>query len=109
LETREAGISKRPNGKTSKHVQTSSDSFELLTPRDRDPSFEPEILKKRQTVLNESLDNKVLALYALGMSYEAMSEHLSEIYGLDVSSARISLISDKLLPLISEWRHRPLD
>lgn len=109
LENREAGISNRRNGKSSKQVQTSSDSFELLTPRDREGSFEPEIVKKRQTILNESLDNKVLALYALGMSYEAISEHLAEMYGLEVSSAKISLITDKLLPLITEWRNRPLE
>lgn len=108
-ENREAGISNRRNGKSSKQVQTSSDSFELLTPRDREGSFEPEIVKKRQTVLNESLDNKILALYALGMSYEAISEHLGEMYGLDVSCAKISLVTDKLLPLITEWRNRPLE
>jgi len=109
LENREADISNRRNGKSSKQVQTNSDSFELLTPRDREGSFEPEIVKKRQTVLNESLDNKVLGLYALGMSYEAISEHLAEMYGLEVSSAKISLITDKLLPLITEWRNRPLE
>lgn len=108
-ENREAGITNRRNGKSSKQVQTSTDSFELLTPRDREGSFEPEIVKKRQTVLNESLDNKVLALYALGMSYEAISEHLAEMYGLEVSCAKISLITDKLLPLITEWRNRPLE
>ena len=108
-ESREAGISNRRNGKSSKQVQTSSESFELLTPRDREGSFEPEIVKKRQTVLNESLDNKVLALYALGMSYEAISEHLAEMYDLEVSCAKISLITDKLLPLITEWRNRPLE
>lgn len=109
LENRETGVSNRRNGKSSKQVQTSSDSFELLTPRDREGSFEPEIVKKRQTVLNESLDNKVLALYALGMSYEAISEHLAEMYDLEVSCAKISLITDKLLPLITEWRNRPLE
>ena len=83
--------------------------FELDTPRDREGSFEPEIVKKRQTVLNESLDNKVLGLYAIGMSYEAISEHLAEMYGLEVSSAKISLITDKLLPAITEWRNRPLE
>lgn len=101
LENREAGISNRRNGRSSKQVQTSSDSFELFTTRDREGSFEPEIVKKRQTILNESLDNKVLALYALGMSYEAISEHLAEMYGLEVSSAKISLIT--------EWRNRPLE
>jgi transposase-like protein len=83
--------------------------FDLETPRDRDGSFEPEIVKKRQTVLNESLDNKVLVVYALGMSYEAISEHLAELYGLEVSSAKISLITDKLLPMITEWRNRSLE
>lgn len=108
-ESHESGLSNRRNGKSSKTLKTGSESFELLTPRDRDGSFEPEIVKKRQTVLNESLDNKILALYAIGMSYEAISEHLAEMYGLEVSSAKISLITDKLLPLITEWRNRPLE
>ncbi len=109
VDCRSEGESNRRNGKTSKIVKTATGSFDLSTPRDRDGSFEPEIVKKRQTVLNESLDNKVLALYALGMSYDAISEHLAEMYGLDVSSSKISLITDKLLPLITEWRNRPLE
>ncbi|MCW8397261.1 IS256 family transposase [Legionella sp. PATHC038] len=105
----ETGISNRRNGKTTKTIKSTTGVFDLETPRDRDGSFEPELVKKRQTVLNESLDNKVLALYAIGMSYEAISEHLSEMYGLEVSSAKISLITDKLLPLITEWRNRSLE
>lgn len=105
----ETGISNRRNGKTTKTIKSTTGVFDLETPRDRDSSFEPEIVKKRQTILNESLDNKVLALYAIGMSYEAISEHLSEMYGLEVSSAKISLITDKLLPLITEWRNRSLE
>lgn len=101
--------SNRRNGHLKKTLKTGSSSFELETPRDREGSFEPEIVKKRQTVLNESLDNKVLALYGLGMSYEAISAHLSEMYDLEVSTAKISLITDKLLPVITEWRNRPLD
>ncbi len=50
-----------------------------------------------------------MARYTLGMSYEAISEHLAEVYGLEESSAKISLITDKLLPLITEWRNRPLE
>lgn len=99
----------RRNGKTSKLLKTGTGSFELTTPRDHDGSFEPEIVKKRQTVLNESLDNKKLALYAIGMSYTAIAEHLSEMYGLEVSTAKISQITDKLLPVITEWRNRPLE
>ena len=105
----ETGISNRRNGKTTKTIKSTTGVFDLDTPRDRDGSFEPEIVKKRQTVLNESLDNKILALYAIGMSYESISEHLSEMYGLEVSSAKISQITDKLLPLITEWRNRSLE
>ena len=108
-EERGDGVSNRRNGKSSKRIQSSTGSFDLTTPRDRTGSFEPEIIKKRQTVLNESLDNKILSLYGIGMSYEAISEHLAEMYGLEVSSAKISLITDKLLPVITEWRNRPLE
>jgi putative transposase len=69
----------RRNGKLKKTMKTGTGSFELETPRDRDGSFEPEIVKKRQTVLNESLDNKVLSLYAAGMSYAAITEHLADM------------------------------
>jgi putative transposase len=103
------GQSNRRNGKSKKIVRTGTGSFELETPRDREGSFEPEIVKKRQTVLNESLDNKVLSLYALGMSYDAITSHLEEMYGLEVSTAKISQITDKLMPVITEWRNRTLD
>lgn len=106
---KDQGQANRRNGKLKKTMKTGTGPFELETPRDRESSFEPEIVKKRQTVLNESLDNKVLSLYAIGMSYEAIAEHLAEMYGLDVSSAKISLITDKLLPTITEWRNRPLE
>lgn len=106
---KEASHYNRRNGKTTKTLKTGTGAFELETPRDREGSFEPEIVKKRQTILNESLDNKVLSLYALGMSYEAIVDHLEELYGLDVSPAKISQITDKLLPVITEWRNRPLE
>lgn len=99
----------RRNGKQKKTMKTDTGSFELETPRDRDGSFEPEVVKKRQTVLNESLDNKILSLYAAGMSYGAITEHLADTYGLEISAAKISLITDKLMPVITEWRNRPLE
>jgi putative transposase len=99
----------RRNGKLKKTMKTGTGSFELETPRDREGSFEPELVKKRQTVLNESLDNKVLSLYASGMSYDAITEHLADMYGLEISSTKISLITDKLIPVITEWRNRPLE
>lgn len=102
-------LQNRRNGKLTKTIKTDTGSFELATPRDRESSFEPEIVKKRQTVLNESLDNKILSLYALGMSYEAIGDHLTEMYGLEVSPAKISQITDRLIPVITEWRNRPLE
>jgi len=101
--------SNRRNGKNSKRVKSESGTFELETPRDRNGSFEPEIVKKRQTVLNATLDNKILSLYSTGMSYSDISDHLVDIYGVEVSEATISTITNKLLPLVSEWRNRPLD
>ncbi len=106
---REQGLPNRRNGKQTKIIKSGVGSFELETPRDRESSYEPEIIKKRQTVLNESLDNKILSLYALGMSYEAISEHLNDLYGLEVSTAKISQVTDKLLLVITEWRNRPLE
>ena len=66
-------------------------------------------MKKRQTVLNASLDDKILGLYGLGMSYQDIADHLEEMYGVDVSPALISKVTDKLLPIVTEWRNRPLE
>lgn len=99
----------RRNGTTSKLMKTGTGSFALSVPRDRNGSFEPQIVKKRQTVLTEELDNKILALYSLGNSYDGIVSHLSEIYGVDVSPATISNVTDKLVPLLNEWRARPLE
>ncbi len=99
----------RRNGKSSKTVQSPMGAFELETPRDREGSFEPQIVRKRQTVLNASLDNKILGLYGLGMSYQDIASHLKEMYDFDVSPGTISAVTDKLLPVITEWRSRPLE
>ena len=109
LECKTQEQANRRNGKLKETMKTGTGSFELETPRDRDGSFEPELVKKRQTVLNESLDNKVLSLYAAGMSYGTIAGHLADMYGLEISAAKISLITDKLLPIITEWRNRPLE
>ena len=99
----------RRNGKNVKTLKSPMGAFELETPRDREGSFEPQIVKKRQTVLNASLDNKILGLYSLGMSYQDISSHLKEMYDFDVSAGTISAVTDKLVPLITEWRSRPLE
>lgn len=99
----------RRNGTKAKTVKGPSGSFELEVPRDRNSSFEPQLVKKRQTILNEELDNKILALYGLGTSYDDISSHLQEIYGVDVSASTISSVTDRIIPQISEWRSRPLE
>ena len=101
--------SNRGNGISTKTVKTGSGTFDLEVPRDRNGSFEPQLVKKRQTILNEELDNKILALYSLGTSYDGIASHLADIYGVDVSSATISSVTDKLVPMLNEWRSRPLE
>jgi transposase-like protein len=97
------------NGITTKTMRTGTGAFELEVPRDRNSSFEPQLIKKRQTILNEELDNKILALYGLGTSYDGIANHLQEIYGVEVSSATISNVTDKLVPMLNEWRTRPVE
>lgn len=104
----EEGTNRR-NGYTSKQMRSPSGSFELQVPRDRNGTFEPQLVKKRQTVLTEELDEKILNLYALGTSYEGIHSHLEEIYGVEVSSATITNVTDRLLPTLTEWRNRPLE
>jgi transposase-like protein len=99
----------RRNGKLSKTVQHSAGSFELETPRDRDGSFEPDIVKKRQTVLNPALDEKILDLFSIGMSYGDIQKHLSQMYDVEISAAKLSAVTDKLIPVITQWRSRPLE
>ncbi len=99
----------RKNGKSRKQVTSGYGTFELETPRDRTASFSPQLVKKRQTVITDDIDTKILKLYATGTSYEDISGHIADLYGMDISHASISAITDKLLPEIAEWRNRPLE
>ena len=84
--------SNRKNGYTRKTMKTSSGSFELDTPRDRQGTFEPQLVKKHQTHLTDEIDRKILGLFAIGMSYQDISQHIKEMYAIDVSNASISAI-----------------
>ena len=99
----------RRNGYNSKTLKTRESAFTLDAPRDRNGSFEPEIIKKGQTVLTDELDSKIIALYGLGMGYRDISSHMEEIYGIEISKSSITAITDKILPKIKEWQNRPLD
>jgi transposase-like protein len=99
----------RRNGKTGKQVKTAFGSVEINTPRDRLGSFEPQLLPKRQTTLGEALDHKVISLYGRGMSYSDICKHLEELYGLTVSPATLSAITDSVIEEVKAWQNRPLE
>jgi putative transposase len=97
------------NGQSSKTIKSSLGSFDLETPRDRNSNFKPEIMQKRQTVMTEDLDTKILNLYANGMSYADIRDNLEEIYQVPISNGTISKITDRLIPELEEWKNRPLE
>ena len=97
------------NGHKSKTVKTSHGPIELKTPQDRNSKFEPQIIKKRQTILAESLEPRILGMYGLGMSYRDISKHVDEMYGMTLSPSVLTEITDRILPKVTEWRNRPLE
>jgi putative transposase len=99
----------RKNGKTSKTLQTSDGPLEIETGRDRNSTFEPVLVKKRETVLADTLESKIIGLYGLGMSFRDISSHLKEMYDADISHTTLSIITDRIIPVIKEWQARPLE
>jgi putative transposase len=96
------------NGATGKTVQTDLGPVQVQTPRDREGSFEPQLVRKRQTRL-AGLDEKILGLYAGGMTVRDISHHLSELYGTEIGRDTVSRITDAVLEDVAAWRSRPLD
>ncbi|MCB9344165.1 MAG: IS256 family transposase [Lewinellaceae bacterium] len=99
----------RKNGKVKKRVRTSQGEVNIRTPRDRNSSFEPKIVSKRSKDLGSGLDRQIIALYARGNSYSDIRDYLLEMYGAEASTATISRVTDKILPLVQEWKSRPLE
>jgi len=95
------------NGKGKKTIQTETAQFDIAVPRDRDGSFEPQLVQKRQRRL-EGFDEKVLALYARGLSTREIQDHLEELYGVEVSPTLISNVTDAVLDEVRTWQARPL-
>lgn len=106
---KEAEVGNRRNGKGKKTVKTSFGEIEVDSPRDRDSSFEPQIVKKRQLTLGDGIDHKVISLYAKGISYEGICEHLEDLYGITLSPAALSAITDRIMPEVYQWQNRPLE
>lgn len=99
----------RKNGKTSKRLKTADGTIDLDTPRDRTASFEPQIIRKRETILAESLESKIISMYGHGMSLRDISTHIKDMYDTEISATTLSSITDKVIPLVKEWQARPLE
>jgi len=98
----------RRNGASRKTVKGEDGAFEIAVPRDREGSFEPRLIGKGQTRI-DGLDDKIIAMYARGMSVRDIRGHLEELYGLEVSPDLISRVTDAVLDEVKEWRSRALD
>lgn len=96
------------NGYGKKTIKSDFGECEIAVPRDRNGDFSPQVIEKRQTRTNE-IEEKILAMYAKGMSQRDIEDTIVEIYGADVSQGMISRITDKLIPAANEWQNRPLD
>ena len=99
----------RKNGKTKKRLRSSYGEIELESPRDRSGAFRPKIVAKRQKNLPNDIERQIFALYARGSSMGDIRDFVEDLYGLEISPATISRITDKVLPEIEKWRSRPLE
>jgi transposase-like protein len=104
-----AGNKNRKNGTSSKTIKTGGGDFILDTPRDRAGSFEPQLIKKNQTHLTDDIEQKVLSMYALGLSYRDIVKHIEDMYKIELSTGTISNITDKIIEKVKEWQERPLE
>lgn len=96
------------NGYGRKKIKSDYGECEIAVPRDRNGEFEPKIIEKRQTRTNE-IEEKIMAMYAKGMSQRDIEDTIREIYGAEVSQGLVSKITDKILPEVNEWQNRPLE
>lgn len=97
------------NGHSSKTLRTSFGDVEVAVPRDRKGEFESQLLKKNQTSISQDIEEKILSMYAKGMTTGDIEAHIQDIYGVDVSDTTVSRITDKILPVAKEWQQRPLE
>lgn len=99
----------RRNGHTQKTIQSPLGGFEVFAPRDRNSTFEPQIVEKRKHSITSDIDNQIIALYGRGMSYSDIQGHLMDMYGLAISDATLTAITDRIIPEIKEWQNRVLE
>ena len=97
------------NGHSHKTLRTSFGDVAVSVPRDRKGEFEPQVLKKNQTSISQDIEEKILSMYAKGMTTGDIEAHIQDIYGVEVSDTTVSRITDKILPIAKEWQQRPLE
>ena len=99
----------RKNGKSSKTLKTSAGNIRLETPRDRSGTFDPQFIKKNESSVSAEIESKILSMYGRGMSYSDIREHVEEMYGISVSHAAITTVTDKIIDEVKQWQQRPLE
>lgn len=104
---KERGLGNSRNGYSEKNVRSSAGEIELAIPRDRNGTFEPQVVKKHQKDISE-FDEKIISMYAKGMTTRDIQEHVKDMYGVDMSPSMVSMITDKVEGLVSEWQNRVL-
>lgn len=108
-DTKEKETDDSRNGHSSKTLRTSFGDMPIQVPRDRKGEFDPVILKKNQTSVSQDVEEKIISMYAKGMSSTDIGDHIRDIYGIEVSESTVSRITDKVLPAAKEWQQRPLE
>ena len=96
------------NGYSSKTLKSTNGEMEIQVPRDREGSFEPQVVKKYERDIS-SIENQIISMYGRGMTTRDISAHIQEIYGFGLSESMVTKITNKILPTIEEWRQRPLE
>ena len=97
------------NGHSQKTMHTSYGDMEIDIPRDRKGEFEPQIVKKYQNTVTQDMEEKIISMYAKGMTTNDIESHMRELYDIEISDSTISRITDKILPIVKEWQERPLE
>ena len=97
------------NGHSGKTMHTSYGDMEIAVPRDRNGEYEPRLIKKYQNTVTQDMEEKILSMYAKGMTTGDIESHMKELYDIDISDSTISRITDKILPIVKEWQERPLE
>ena len=96
------------NGHSQKTLHTSYGDMEIDIPRDRKGDFEPQVVKKYQNSITQDMEEKIISMYAKGMTTADIESHMRELYDLEISDSTVSRITDKILPIVKEWQERPL-